>query len=57
MNCFIFCLYATRNASIDYIRGRQFANLAREGKTIGPRSSAKMLKKFITFSLKFIFCI
>jgi len=42
-----------------YGRGLQLAargpNLAREGQTIGPRSSTKMLKKFITFSYKFIF--
>jgi len=30
-------------------------NLARIGQTIGPQSSAKMLRKFITFSLKSIF--
>ena len=30
-------------------------NLVRKGQTIGPRSTDKMLKKFITFSLKSIF--
>jgi len=39
-------------------RGLQLAargpNLAREGQTIGPQSSAKMMKKFMTFSLKSI---
>ena len=42
-----------------YARGLQLAargpNLAREGRGIGPRISAKMLKKLITFSLKSIF--
>ena len=42
-----------------YGRGLQLAargpNLAREGQTICPRSSAKLLKKFIIFSLKSIF--
>jgi len=41
-----------------YTRGLQLAArgpiLAREGRTVGPRSRAKMQKKFITFSLKLI---
>jgi len=44
---------------IQYNRGLQLAargpNLARERLTIGPRSSAKMLKTFVTFSIKSIF--
>src|SRR6218665_3903196 len=45
-----------------YTRGLQLAargtNLAREGQTIGPRSNGKMLKTFITISIKNpFFCI
>jgi len=40
---------------IVYSKGLQLADrgpkLAREGQTIGPQSSAKMLKTFITFSI------